>query len=197
MSVPDQKAPAGEEAALLRRYAAGDPTAARQLVASLAPRVFGLARRLLDDPAEAEDVTQEAMTRLWRAAPQWREEGARVSTWLYRVTVNLCIDRRRRLKGPGRAERLDLLPEPADPRADVDATLMQSERARALAEALAELPERQRVAVVLRHIEGLANPDIAAILGVSVEAVESLTARGRRALAARLIGRRETLGHER
>mgnify|MGYP000185406165 CR=1 FL=1 len=192
------RAPDGaQDAALLAAYAGGDGRAARALVARHLPRVLGLARRLLGDAAEAEDVAQEAMLRLWRIAPQWRAEQARVSTWLYRVTVNLCTDRlRRRRTAVGGAATGEALPEPADERPGALATLIASDRVAALEAALALLPERQRQAVVLRHLEGLSNPEIAEVMDTGVEAVESLIARGRRMLAARLAPRREDLGYD-
>jgi RNA polymerase sigma-70 factor, ECF subfamily len=178
------------DADLLAAYAAGDRAAARRLTERLAPRAHALAWRMLRDRAEAEDVTQEAMLRLWRAAPGWREEGAQVATWLYRVAANLCIDRLRRR----REHATDAMPELADEAPGPARRLEEAQRAAALQAALAELPERQRLAVVLRHFEELGNPEIAGILGVSVEAVESLLARGRRALAARLLPQRARLG---
>jgi len=178
--------------ALLEQYAQGDPAAAQMLVDRLSPRVYRLARRLLQDQAEAEDVTQEAMLRLWKIAPQWQSGGAKPSTWLHRVTANLATDRLRRRRGVA----LDSIDEPDDPSPGVVEGMMASDRKRALDEALALLPERQRVAVVLRHLEGLNNPEIAAAMGIGVEAVESLTARGKRKLAALLSGRREELGFE-
>ena len=181
-----------DEAALLLRYAAGDRAAAAALVARLAPMALSLARRLLGDPAEAEDVTQEAMLRLWKIAPDWDPDRARVSTWLYRVVVNLCTDRRRRR----RPEPMDVLPELADGALPAVAQMQVQARVDALQAALAELPDRQRIAVVLRDIDGLANPEIATILGISVEAVESLAARGRRALRENLGSRRSELGFE-
>lgn len=179
--------------ALLKRYAEGDAEAARVLVDRLAPRVYRLAQRLLQDTAEAEDVTQEAMLRLWQIAPDWQSGGAQPSTWLHRVTANLATDRLRRR----RSVALDAIEEPDDPAPGVVEQMITSDRHRALDEAQALLPERQRVAVVLRHIEGLTNPDIAATMGIGVEAVESLTARGKRKLADLLSGRREELGFER
>lgn len=178
--------------ALLVAYGNGDREAAAMLTARLAPRVLGFAARMLGgDRHEAEDVTQEAMLRLWKIAPDWRQGEAKVSTWLYRVTSNLCTDRLRKM----RPTDIDAIPEPEDDSPGVQAVMMQRMRARALDEALAELPERQRIAVTLRHLEGRTNPEIADILEVSVEAVESLTARGKRALAALLGQRREELGY--
>lgn len=187
-------AQAGDEV-LLARYAAGDPAAARALTARLVPRALGYAARLLGDGAEAEDVTQEAMLRLWRAAPGWRAGEAQVSTWLYRVVTNLCTDRMRaRKRRPAAA--LEDAPEVPDGGTGAEAGMIEADRMAALQAALDALPERQRQAVVLRHIEGLGNPEIAAVMDIGVEAVESLTARGKRALAAILAGRREELGYE-
>jgi RNA polymerase sigma-70 factor (ECF subfamily) len=183
------------EAALLARYAAGEAAAARLLAERLVPRLLSVAARMLGgDRAEAEDIAQETLLRLWRAAPVWRPGEARVATWAYRVAVNLATDRLRR-KGRSAAP-LEAAPEPEDGRPGALAGMVAAERLAALDRALAALPERQRQAVVLRHIEGLSNPEIAAILDVGVEAVESLTARGKRALAQALAGRREDLGYD-
>jgi RNA polymerase sigma-70 factor (ECF subfamily) len=178
------------DADLLRRYAAGDQAAARALTERHVPRIFALARRMLADRAEAEDVTQETMLRLWRIAPDWRADGAALGTWLYRVASNLCIDRLRRRRGVAP----DPPPEVPDASPGAQARLETAERAAALRAALGRLPERQRLAVVLRHLEERPNPEIAAILETSVEAVESLLARARRALAAELVPRRAELG---
>lgn len=177
---------------LLRRFALGDAAAARALTLRLTPRVHAHAMRLLGDRAEAEDVTQEAMLRLWRIAPDWREGEAKVSTWLYRVTANLATDRLRKR----RAVALDSVPEPEDAAPGPAGLLQDKARAAALQRALAALPERQRQAVVLRHLEGLGNPEIAGIMDISAEAVESLIARGKRALTAALSGQRAELGYE-
>lgn len=180
------------EAALLARYAAGDPAAARLLAAQVTPRVFGHAVRVLGDRAEAEDVTQDALMRLWKIAPEWRTGEAKVSTWLYRVVANLCTDRLRKR----RDVPLEDAAEPVDPALTAEQRLQRSARADALQQALDTLPERQRQAVVLRHIEGMANPEIAEILDIGVEAVESLTARGKRALKQALVGQKDALGIE-
>ncbi|MCU9847769.1 RNA polymerase sigma factor [Defluviimonas sp. WL0024] len=187
----DALAEASDEA-LLILYGNGDPEAARILTARLAPVAYRVAARMLADPAEAEDVAQEAMLRLWRLAPDWQGGAARVSTWLYRVAANLATDRLRRR----RTLPLDAAADPADERPGAVAGLVAQDRAAALEAALMRLPERQRQAVVLRHLEGLANPEIAEIMEVGVEAVESLVARGKRGLAEALAGKREELGFD-
>ncbi|SDI17362.1 RNA polymerase sigma factor [Lutimaribacter saemankumensis] len=178
--------------ALLTLFANGDGTAARALTLRMTPRVMAHAYRLLGDRDEAEDVAQEAMMRLWRIAPEWRQGEAKVTTWLYRVVANLCTDRLRRRRGVD----LDAVPEPEDDAPGAEQGLLQQARADALQMALGLLPERQRQAVVLRHIEGLSNPEIAEIMEIGVEAVESLTARGKRALSDALASRRAELGFD-
>ncbi len=181
-----------EDAALLVAYVAGDLSAARRLAASLTPRAMAQASRALGDPAEAEDVVQEAMLRLWRQAPDWRSGEAKVATWLYRVVANLCTDRLRKR----RAVALDDVAEPPDRAPSVAQAMQDRARREALRDALGQLPERQAQAVMLRHIEGLGNPEIAEIMDIGPRAVESLTARGKRALAAILAGRKDELGFE-
>jgi len=178
--------------ALLVLFANGEPAAARALTLRLTPKAFGHAVRLLGNRAEAEDVAQEALLRLWRIAPEWRQGEAQVTTWLYRVVANLCTDRLRR---SGRGVALDAVPEPEDEARGPLDKMQATARVEALQAALNELPDRQRQAVILSHIEGMANPEIAEIMEISVDAVESLTARGKRALSVTLAGRREELGY--
>jgi RNA polymerase sigma factor (sigma-70 family) len=181
------------EALLLAAYAAGDRLAARDLTLALTPRALGQAQRMLQDRAEAEDVAQEAMLRLWRIAPDWRAGEARVTTWLYRVVANLCTDR---LRARRPAAPLDGLDEPPDPAPGAADRMQDQTRLRALSDAMAQLPDRQAQAVALRHLEGLTNPQIAAVMEIGIEAVESLTARGKRALTAILAGRKDELGYD-
>ena len=180
--------------ALLQLYARGDRAAARTLVLRLSPRVLGYATRLLADRAEAEDVAQEAMLRLWRVAPEWRTGEAQVTTWLYRVVTNLVTDRQR-ARQRRQATTLDDAPEVADDAPAAVAQLIEADRMAALDRALDSLPDRQRQTLVLRHFEGMSNPEIAEIMQIGVEAVESLTARAKRALASALGGQREELGY--
>ena len=178
--------------AVLLAYANGDEEAARVLSLRLVPRVLAQATRMLADQAEAEDVAQEAMMKLWEIAADWRQGEAQVSTWLYRVVANLCTDRLRKRRGVS----LDQIAEPTDPQMSATAQMQETSRLTALTNALAQLPDRQAQAVSLRHLEGLTNPEIAQIMDISVRSVESLTARGKKALADILAARKAELGYE-
>ena len=162
----------------MRRVGQGDPAAIQAMVARKLPRMLALAQRMLGDPVEAEDVAQEAMMRAWRQAPRWTPGKAKFDTWLHRVALNLCYDRlRRRREIP-----TDTLPERADESAAPDRGLLASDVGVRVDAALARLPERQREAIVLCHYQELTNIEAAALMAVSVDALESLLARGRRAL---------------
>ena len=162
--------------------ARGDPAAARALLARKLPRLLALARRMLADPVEAEDVAQEVMLRVWRQAPRWRPGAARFDTWLHRVTLNLCYDRLRRRRETPQAEP----PEMPDTGPAPDRGLLAADVGRAVEKAMAKLPHRQREAIVLCHYQELGNIEAAELMGISVEALESLLSRARRSLRATL-----------
>lgn len=167
---------------LVRRVGQGDPAAVQALVARKLRRVLALAERMLGDSAEAEDVAQEAFFKVWRNAPRWRPGAARFDTWLHRVTLNLCYDRLRRRRERPVADP----PETADPGPAPDRGLLAADVGRQVRAALQALPPRQRAAIVLCHYQELGNIEAAALMGVTVEALESLLSRGRRALKAAL-----------
>jgi RNA polymerase sigma-70 factor (ECF subfamily) len=167
---------------LVRRAGEGDQAAVRALVARKLRRILALAERMLGDPAEAQDVAQETFFRLWRHAPRWRPGVARLDTWLHRVALNLCYDRLRRRRERPTAEP----PDTADPGPAPDRGLMAADVGRRVRAALQGLPPRQREAIVLRHYQELGNIEAADVMGVTVEALESLLSRGRRALKAAL-----------
>jgi RNA polymerase sigma-70 factor (ECF subfamily) len=167
---------------LVVRAGQGDRAAAQALMARHLPKMLTLARRMLGDPAEAEDAVQETFLRLWTHASRWQPGKAKFETWLYRVTMNKCYDRLRR-RTPG---KLDEAAEVADPTPTADKILENAGMASEIEAALAALPERQRAAILLCHHQECGNIEAAEILGISVEALESLLARGRRTLRARL-----------
>ena len=177
-----------DETALMRSAGHGDASACRILVDRHLRSIVGFAYRFLGDFAEAEDVAQETFFRLWRHAHRW-EDRARLTTWLHRVARNLCIDLLRKK----RPEAVEDIADHADPAKDQAAALRRDSAARHVIAALAGLPERQRAAVALTHYQGLSNIESAEVMGVSVEALESLLSRARRGLRDRLMPLRDDL----
>jgi len=165
------------DAQLLRRIAEGDRKAAQLLLDQYLGRIVTYGQRMMGDSAEAEDVAQETFLRLWRNIDTWRADAPLIH-WLHRVAYNLCIDRLRRSSPVS----LEVLPEPLDPDENPAGTLHRLELVDAVAAAIAQLPERQRAAVVFVHQEGFSNIETAELMEISVEAVESLLARARRSL---------------
>lgn len=165
---------------LLAGIARNDAAAVREMVGRKLPRILALATRILGDRAEAEDIAQETFVRTWRQAPRWETGRARFDTWLYGVALNLCRDRMRRTREVYTAEP----PDTIDPGPLPDHALDDRDTVRTVKSALAMLPERQREAIVLQYYEELSNSEAAAAMGITVEALESLLARGRRRLRA-------------
>ena len=157
------------------------------MVARKLPRLLSLGMRLLGARGEAEEMAQEAFVRLWKQAPQWQPGQARFDTWLHRVALNLCYDRLR-----GRRDEAPLDESAADavvdPAPAPDESLQASQRSARVAAALARLPARQREAMVLQYYQELSNSEAAALMGISIEALESLLSRARCALRAQLVG---------
>ena len=168
--------------ALVAGVGRGDPASVRAFVSAKLPRMTALAFRMLGDATEAQDVAQEVFVRVWRHAPTWRPGPARFDTWMHRVALNLCYDRLRKR----REIAVDVLPEREDDGPRPDAGLMAADTGARVAAALAALPDRQREAVVLAHYQELGNIEAAALMEVSVEALESLLSRARRGLRAAL-----------
>lgn len=179
-------APAGAAApavdpddALIRRIAAGDEQAWPTLVDRHLAALVALGWHMLGNRGEAEDVAHETFVRLMRKVGDWQTGGPKLRTWLTRVATNLCIDRHRARRHLP-LEVAEAEPDPApDQGGGIDRRL---DLARNVKGALDSLPERQRIAITLVHYQGCTNGEAAALLEVSVDALESLLARGRRAL---------------
>jgi RNA polymerase sigma-70 factor, ECF subfamily len=180
----EPRSPLDPDLDTLRALADAAAAACRRLVDRHLGGLHAFAARMLGDPAEAEDVCQESFMKLWQQAARWEADRARVSTWLYQVALNACRDRLRRQR-PQVADDPDLLQSPQpQPARQAEA----EQRAGLLHAAIAELPPRQREALLLFHFEGHSQADTAAVLEVSEDALESLLARARRGLRERLEG---------
>ena len=169
--------------ALMARVARGDERAFQLLSRRHLPAMLGLARRILGNAAEAEDVTQEALLRVWTHAPRWQPL-AQFRTWLTRVVVNLCLDRKRRAPWV----ELEAAGDIVDPTPGAGEKAETDERERMVTVAVDRLPARQRSAIMLTYVEGMSNAQVAEVLGTSVSAVETLLIRGKQNLRRTLGG---------
>ena len=165
----------------ITRAAGGDRAAQAALVNRNMPIVFRVAYRMLQDRAEAEDVTQETFLRAWKTLPSWQPK-AKFSTWACTVAVNLCRDRLRKKK----PVLMDELPERVDTDLRPEESLESKQALARIDAEIAALPDRQREALTLCALEGMTNIEAAKVMDVSVRALESLLARARRGLRAGL-----------
>lgn len=174
--------PAADDDALMARVAARDADAFRALASLHAARPHRIGWRMLGDAAEAEDVAQESMLKLWEFAPKWQAGGPGVAAWLNRVATNLCLDRLRRRRFSSDEE----VPERIDETPLADAQMDEAAiRARTIA-AVHALPDRQRAAIVLTYYEECSNLAAANALEMNIKAFESLLLRARQALKVAL-----------
>lgn len=171
---------------LLRRIGCGEEAAFRALVERHIDRAYALALRILQNGADAEDVVQETLLKIWNSRGSWEEGRARFSTWLYRVVTNRCLDIRRQ----PRMEEMEAAPEVADGQPDALTSLHRHEVSDLLQKAMDRLPDQQRVAIILSYFDDLGNAEIAEVMETTVSAVESLLKRGRQALR-KLLNRAE------
>ena len=178
---------------LMASIATGDQLSFARLVERHLARTVGLATRLLGSRADGEEIAQEAFARVWSHAARWRPIGgggnARFTTWLYRIVVNLAIDRKRR---PVHAA-MDDVDEPVDEADDGFKQIHRRQVSDAVTTAMVRLPERQRVALALCFFEEMSNIEAGKVMSLSVGAVESLLVRARRTLRQELTGVYEEL----
>ena len=164
--------------ALMALVAARDQRAFRVLMERHMARAIGLAERVVGANAEADDIGQEAFLRVWNHAPSFAPQTARFTTWLYRIVLNLAIDRRRR----PRHEQIDAALDIASSEPQPVLQVIADEQHRAVARAMQALPQRQRTAIALFHMEGLSGREAALVMDISEKAFESLLTRARAAL---------------
>ncbi|HWY39211.1 MAG TPA: sigma-70 family RNA polymerase sigma factor [Chthoniobacterales bacterium] len=193
----DPEAPArseddAEDIRLMHLVAGGDTTAFEALIERHQALVAGTVARMLGSNSDVEDITQQVFIRVWRSAGRYVAR-AKFTTWLLKITRNLVFNEMRRTKRhphvpvqiDPEAEELPLKDETSE---TPDATLLQAELQRAIESAITQLPETQRMALVLRRYEDLSYEEIADILELSLPAVKSLLFRARTELRERLKG---------
>lgn len=167
-----------EDSELLDRLATGDEIAFRALVERHIDRAYAIALRIVGNAADAEDVVQDTMLKIWSHRGRWQHGRAKFSTWLYRVISNRCIDLRRK----PRTENVETVPEVADGQPGAVEIIARNELNAMLETAMQRLPEQQRIAVIFSYHENMSNGEIAEVMDTTVAAVESLLKRGRQQL---------------
>ncbi|MYD95843.1 MAG: sigma-70 family RNA polymerase sigma factor [Gammaproteobacteria bacterium] len=167
---------------LMARVQHQDRGAFAVLVARHLDGIHSFNYRFIRHADDAADLAQETFLRVWSSAHTWRPNRVRFTTWLYRIARNLCIDAYRRQR---ETEELDPRITAADEAGPDDAP-GRERLLRVMNQGLAELPERQRTALLLCHRQGMTNRQAADVLEVSVDALESLLARARRTLRLKL-----------
>jgi RNA polymerase sigma-70 factor (ECF subfamily) len=167
-----------EDSELLDRLAIGDEAAFRMLVERHIDRAYAIALRIVGNAADAEDVVQDTMLKIWSHRGRWQHGRAKFSTWLYRVISNRCIDLRRK----PRNENVETVPEVADGQPGAIEIIERNELNGMLELAMQRLPEQQRIAVIFSYHENMSNGEIAQVMDTTVAAVESLLKRGRQQL---------------
>lgn len=188
MTKPDAKALLGDEA-LAEQVAHGDQAAFAALAARFGPKLAAFAGKVVLDQALGEDVVQDVFLKFWQQPDRYDPGKARFSTWIHKVVFNRCLDQKRRKS----FAPLEDAPEQADDTALAPDMIAQGERDRAVQTAIERLPERQRAALLLCHIDGVSNQDAADVLDVKLKALESLLTRARANLRAALTPMKEEL----
>ncbi len=181
---PDRKqAGSQHDDELMGRIASGDQRAAREVVDQHLTLLVALGRHMLHNQAEAEEIAQESFLKLWQQAPDWQPGRALIATWLRRVASNLCIDRLRQ-------RRTRSISETDDPpvAATQQLELEEKDLSGRVNAALEDLPERQKLALVLCHYQGMSQKQASKVMDIGEHALESLLARARRNLKQALEG---------
>ena len=168
-----------DELVLMTQIAAGNTEAFQTVLDAHMLPVYRFAYSILKDVAAAEDVTQETCAKLWKHASNWNPSG-KVRSWLFRIAHNLCIDEIRKRKPHA---DIDVFAESiADNGQDALSHMEESDVSRTVKDALFQIPVRQRSALMLVHYSDHSNKEAAETMGISVDALESLLSRGRKAL---------------
>ena len=168
-----------DEATLIRQLQEGDESAYRTLLQTHLQPLSRYVMRMMSNAPDADDIIQETCLRLWTHCRRFDPGKAKLSTWLHNIAHNLCMDFFR--KNNRLIEENDFETE-TENNGSLEASLTQSIQMHNVSNAMMTLPERQRSAIIMCHYQGMSNKEAAAVLNVSVDALESLMGRGRRKL---------------
>jgi RNA polymerase sigma-70 factor (ECF subfamily) len=171
-----------EDDRLILRVASGDQAALARIIDRHGRGLRLFAARLLGRPAEAEDIVQDVFLAAWKHAGRFDPAKGKASTWLYRIAANRCIDMRRRRSFRAFLGMEAMADEPADDDIPADDRLGARQELEIVRGGLAALPERQRMALLLRAVADMDVPEIAAVMATSIGSAEQLLVRARRAL---------------
>lgn len=189
-TIVDTNATEDGDTRLLAQIARGDERAFADLVQRHTGRIHALARRFTGSAADADDVVQDTFWSVWRKADRWDPRGVKVSTWIYRIALNRCIDLDRRKK-VRRLVGLDSVDDPVEPAPGAEHGAIVRGELQAVAKDIQALPARQRAAILLASGE-ISTAEVAARLGISDGAAEQLLVRARRTLRQAKLDREAT-----
>ena len=180
LTIPDEQ--------LMSAAKSGDQVAFAELVDRLTDHIYGLAFRLLGNSQDAQDITQDTFIQMWESRHRWSPRGA-VSTWAYRIAMNLCLNRLRSRKrwrlfsiNPQTDESPPAVELPIDSADSPETVIEQADLKHHLESAISQLPPRERASIILRHQQGLSLKEVAKVMDMTAFGVNSLLFRARKRL---------------
>lgn len=185
-----------DENKLIERATSGDPAAFNRLMEMHEKRMYAVALRMFGNREDAQDSLQEAMLRVYRSIGGFKGQSS-FGTWVYRITMNTCLDEIRRKKNKQSASLDNMLDQgwaPTDEGASPEKRVMQQEMRKSIAQSIQELPEDMRSAIIMRDVHGYSFEEIADTLNVNVGTIKSRISRGREKLREKLSNFSELFG---
>ncbi len=185
-----------DENKLIERASGGDPAAFNRLMEIHEKRMYAVALRMCGNREDAQDCLQEAMLRVYRAISNFKGQSS-FGTWVYRITMNTCLDELRRKKNKQNTSLDNMLDQgwaPTDESSSPEKKVMQNEMRQSIANSIRDLPEDMRSAIIMRDVHGYSYDEIADMLNVNVGTIKSRISRGREKLREKLSNFSELFG---
>ena len=177
-----------DENKLIERASGGDPAAFNRLMEMHEKRMYAVALRMCGNREDAQDCLQESMLRVYRAIGGFKGQSS-FGTWVYRITMNTCLDELRRKKNKQSTSLDNMLDQgwsPTDDSASPEKQAIQSEMRKSISKSIQELPEDMRSVIIMRDVHGYSYDEIAEMLNVNVGTIKSRISRGREKLREKL-----------